>query len=439
MSRYKPYPDYKPSELDELPWLPAGWQEKPLCRIISHNDNVIAEDTDPELRIRYVDISSVNFSSGITKAEEMRFADAPSRARRLAKTGDIVISTVRTYLKAVAEVTDEYADCVYSTGFAVLRTRNEELLSSFMKWAALNELFVQSVEAHSEGLSYPAINASELVKLKIPVPPVADQAAISKVLDAETSRIDALISKKSRFIELLKEKRRALIADSVTKGLDPNVKMKESGTEWIGEVPRTWRVCNLAYVTKISAGGTPDRKIDKYWGGEIPWIKTGEVDYNLILASEEAITKEGLDSCSAYVAQPGTILMAMYGMGITRGRVAILGIAAAFNQACAAIACSGVIENRYLFYALTAAYAYIRDLGNEASQINLNMEIIGKLKIPVPPQSEQRKIADELDKSLSETMRLEELVSRSLQLLQERRRALITSAVTGQIDLRGAA
>ena len=240
MSQYKAYPAYKDSGVEWIGQVPEHWEVKPICRVTSVNDDALSDSTTGSTRISYVDISSVGYTEGIKQATEMAFEDAPSRARRKASTGDVVVSTVRTYLKAVAAVTDEYADCIFSTGFAVLRAR--QLEQSFLKWMILNELLVQAIEAHSEGLSYPAINASALVKLKSVIPPPEEQATIAAALDRETARIDALIQKKTRFIELLKEKRQALITHAVTKGLNPHVKMKDSDVGWIGKIPEHWEV-----------------------------------------------------------------------------------------------------------------------------------------------------------------------------------------------------
>lgn len=208
----------KDSGVEWIGQVPVHWEVKPICRVTSVNDDVLPDSTTDDTPIRYVDISSVGYMEGIKQASDMCFADAPSRARRKASSGDVIISTVRTYLKAVAAVTDEYADCVFSTGFAVLRARH--LDRSFLKWMVLNELLIQAIEAHSEGLSYPAINASALVKLKSVIPPPEEQASIAATLDRETARIDALIGKAEQSITLLKERRSAFITAAVTGQID---------------------------------------------------------------------------------------------------------------------------------------------------------------------------------------------------------------------------
>ncbi|HNA87462.1 MAG TPA: restriction endonuclease subunit S, partial [Nitrospira sp.] len=201
----------KDSGVEWIGEVPEHWDVKPLKIIASCNDDSLPESMPLDMPIRYVDISAVSHDGGISRAESMMFGDAPSRARRRAKLGDVVVSTVRTYLKAVASVDEAHTDCVYSTGFAVLRARSEQLAPEFLKWLVLNDLLIQAVESHSEGLSYPAINSSELVNLKTVVPGLPEQKRIAATLDRETSRIDLLTEKTQRSIDLLKERRAAFI------------------------------------------------------------------------------------------------------------------------------------------------------------------------------------------------------------------------------------
>lgn len=210
----------KDSGVDWIGEVPAHWEVKPLCRVVSVNDDVLASGFPVNAEISYVDISSVTYEKGIESSESMVFANAPSRAQRLTKKGDVVISTVRTYLKAFAEVDDDHADCVFSTGFAVLRRMPDQLEEGFLKWMISNELVVQAIESHSTGVSYPAINAGDLVKLEVAVPPSNEQVRIAATLDHDAARIDNLIDKSLRSVDLLKEHRSALITAAVTGQID---------------------------------------------------------------------------------------------------------------------------------------------------------------------------------------------------------------------------
>lgn len=278
---------------------------------------------------------------------------------------------------------------------------------------------------------------SDMKWLPVLTPPFPEQTQIARFLDHETARIDALIAEQERLIELLKEKRQAVISHAVTKGLDPTVPMKDSGVEWLGEVPAHWSVGSLGYYSKIDTGATPDRSKPEYWNGNVPWIKTGEVNYKTIFQAEEHISIEGVNNSAARIAPKGTLLMAMYGQGVTRGRVAILGIDAAYNQACAGITVKPGFKVEFLRDYLMAAYPYIRDDGNETSQMNLSSGYIAKIKVTVPPVQEQLAISNFIER---ETAKLNSLISEANSvagLLQERRSALISAVVTGKIDVRG--
>ena len=441
MSQYKAYTSYKDSGVEWIGQVPEHWEVKPICRVTSVNDDALSDSTTGSTRISYVDISSVGYAEGIKQATEMAFEDAPSRARRKASTGDVVVSTVRTYLKAVAAVTDEYADCIFSTGFAVLRAR--QLEQSFLKWMILNELLIQSIEAHSEGLSYPAINASALVKLKSVIPPPEEQATIAATLDRETTRIDALVEKKTRFIELLKEKRQALITHAVTKGLDPNAKMKDSGVEWIGQVPEYWEVKRLRHVGRYSNSGVDKKSYEdqqtvelcnytdvyynEFINDDMPFMQatasSHEIEQFTLRKGDVIITKDSEDPSDigipAFVRHdmPGVVC----GYHLTMIR--------ALNDN------YGSYIHRSLQSDHTKAHFFVESPG--ITRYGLNQNTIGNAPVALPPPDEQATIAATLDR---ETARIDALIGKaehSITLLKERRSAFITAAVTGQIDLRG--
>jgi type I restriction enzyme S subunit len=148
---------------------PAGWSSKRLKYLATYNDDVLAEGTDEDQEMDYVEVSGVSLSRGIEQVEHMTFGQAPSRARRKVRSGDILISTVRTYLRAIARVDDASPDLIASTGFCVARP-SEEVDSGFLGWAVKSEPFVSEVVSRSVGVSYEAINASELVTIEMPLP-----------------------------------------------------------------------------------------------------------------------------------------------------------------------------------------------------------------------------------------------------------------------------
>ena len=208
---------------------PEGWSSKRLKYLSTYNDEVLPENFDDLREIDYVEISGVTLSGGIEEVKHMTFHDAPSRARRKVQSGDILISTVRTYLRAIATVEEAPEDLIASTGFCVVRP-SSEMDSNFLGWYAKSDIFVSNIVSRSVGVSYPAINASEIATIKVLIPPLHVQHRIARFLEQKTAHIDRLIKKKHVLLDRLVEKRQALITRAVTKGLNPDTPMKSSGT-----------------------------------------------------------------------------------------------------------------------------------------------------------------------------------------------------------------
>jgi type I restriction enzyme S subunit len=158
-------------------------------------------------------------------------------------------------------------------------------------------------------------------------------------------------------------------------------------------LPDGWRRSTLGEIARITSGGTPDRSEPSYWGGSVPWVTTGEIQFNTITDTAEKITEAGFKNSSAKLFPPGTLLMAMYGQGKTRGQVAKLGIEASTNQACAAILLQDGHDPDFYFHYLSAQYGALRELGNAGTQRNLSGGILKEVNVPVPPLPEQRKVA----------------------------------------------
>ena len=193
-------------------------------------------------------------------------------------------------------------------------------------------------------------------------------------------------------------------------------------------VPNGWKKSTVGSIAKVTSGGTPSRKNDSYWNGDIPWVTTSEVKFGVIVDTEQKITKQGLDNSSAKLFPKDTILMAMYGQGKTRGQVAKLGIEASTNQACAALLLNKEHDVEYYYHYLISQYDNIRELANSGGQQNLSAGIIKDISVPVPPLPEQRKIAQILstwDRAIATT---EKLIDAS----KQQKKALMQQLLTGK-------
>lgn len=203
----------KDSGVEWIGKIPEGWNVNRIKYCSSYNDESIGETENVSRTIKYVDIGSVSLSDGITKIEEFTFGDAPSRARRITHKGDIIVSTVRTYLKAIAIIDKD--DLIVSTGFCVLRP-NGKISSKYMEYYCKSDRFTNNVSQNSYGISYPAINSSTLVSFYILEPSVDEQNRIADYLDDKCAKIDKLIALKQSKIEKLQEYKKSLIYEYVT-------------------------------------------------------------------------------------------------------------------------------------------------------------------------------------------------------------------------------
>ncbi len=437
LQRFKRYPAYKDSGVEWLGEVPAHWQMKRLKSLAVLNPEALPEDTDPTLEMVYVDIGGVDSLGRIVERELLTFAAAPSRARRLVRDGDVIVSTVRTYLRAIAPISDPEPGMVVSTGFAVVRPK-DGLTTGYAAYALRAPCFVERVVANSKGVSFPAINESEMATYELAEPPEPEQRAIAAFLDWETERIDALVAKKERLIELLQEKRAALITRAVTKGLDPNVPMKDSGVEWLGEIPAHWEVRRLKQlVPQITVGivVTPS----KYYVDQgVPCLRSlniaqGHIDMAepvfISAAANELHRKSQIFEGDLVVVRTGRA-----------GTAAV--IPREFNGTncidLLIIRRSEQLQSRFLYHFVnscsTSAQVEAHSVG--AIQEHYNTGTLANLCVPKVPLQEQETIAAFLDR---QTARIDALVAKvrdALDRLKELRTALISAAVTGKIDVR---
>lgn len=206
----------KNSGIDWLGEIPEHWEVKKLRYVASCNDEVLSELTEPDTLINYIEIGDVTLKNGIEDFKEISFKEAPSRARRITKKGDIIVSTVRTYLGAITRIEND--NYIVSTGFAVLRSKNTE--SEFLGFYVKSKGFIDQVISLSAGVSYPSITSSQLLQIEITVPPIEEQTQIVNYIETESEKISTKVNLIKEEIALLKEYRSALIFEAVTGKID---------------------------------------------------------------------------------------------------------------------------------------------------------------------------------------------------------------------------
>jgi type I restriction enzyme S subunit len=410
-----------------------------LKYVATLNNEVLGEDTDPDYELRYVDIGNVDSSGYVYDIASYRFADAPSRARRRVRHGDVIVSCVRTYLQAISPIESPPENLIVSTGFAVVRPIGGRLRAGFCKYALREPRFLAEVERRSVGVSYPAINSSDLAAIPIPAPPDDVQLRIAKFLDQETARLDALVAAKQRVLDLLAEKRKVIIATAVTRGLDPKVKLRDSGVPWLGEIPAHWPLVPLRYLVRFLSGGTPDKGNVDFWsGGTIPWVSPKDMKVDRINDSEDHITVVALDIGSSQLVPVGSVLVVVRGMilahtlpvAVTTGPVTI-------NQDIKALVCGKCILPEFLHAVLAGQAEWLLSQADSSAHgtKKLETEVLQRFEVPCSPLDEQRAIVEHIARETAKLDAVRAATERTIALLRERRSALIAAAVTGQLDL----
>jgi len=286
-------------------------------------------------------------------------------------------------------------------------------------------------------ISIAHLTKEKLENLFFLIPPLKEQTQIADFLDEKTAEIDEAIALKNQLITLLQEEKSALINEAVTKGIDSTVPMKDSGIEWIGNIPAHWEVWKVARAFQgISSGSTPktDNR-DYYKNGTINWINTGDLNNGILHSCKKRITVKALEDISALKIYPtGSLIVAMY--GATIGKVSISNIEATTNQACCVLPKSNIINSKFAFYWFIANKKNIINLSVGGGQPNISQDIVKNLKISIPFKEEQTKIVNFIESKTQEIDQEIDYTKEEIALLKEYRQSLISEAVTGKIDVR---
>ncbi|MEK7992439.1 MAG: restriction endonuclease subunit S [Planctomycetota bacterium] len=303
--------------------------------------------------------------------------------------------------------------------------------------------YVTALQSVTDGIrDGKSISYEQFGVIGLPIPSLEEQHAIVTFLDRETTKIDALVAEQEKLITLLKEKRQAAISQAVTNGLDLTVPKKNSGVEWLGEVPAHWQVQPLKHVVQLRSGGTPDKSRLDYWDGDIPWASAKDLKVECLLDTADHITEQAIEDGATSLVPAGAVLVVVRGMILARTfPVVVAGAPMAINQDLKAVTVSEKIDSTFLPWLLRGSESETLARLDEAGHGTkaLRMEAWGAMMVPVPPLHEQAAIAESVSRETATVDQLVAASEQSIALLQERRAALVSAAVTGQIDVRGSA
>ncbi|MDH0851239.1 restriction endonuclease subunit S [Delftia tsuruhatensis] len=412
-----------------MKWLgdiPAHWD----CIRLKFVADLVGRKVESQTTEKYVGLENVQSNNGKFIAKE---DVTPEGLSSSFSCGDVLFGKLRPYL-AKSWLADISGIC--SSEFLVLTSKKVD--ARFLNYFTLTEEFITQVDSSTYGSKMPRASWDFIGLLRVPVPQT-ESKKIAAFLDHETAKIDALIEKQQRLIELLKEKRQAVISHAVTKGLNPNAPMKDSGVEWLGEVPAHWNVSRIKNIAQLESGHTPDKKIEEYWiDCNIPWVSLNDstqlkaVDY--ITDTAFYLNDKGIANSSARKLPARCVV---FTRDASIGLAAITTRVMAVSQHVIAWICDE--EKVIPEYLLLVFYAMKDELERYtfgATLKTIGMADVKKLVGVFPSISEQKSIIENVFVAKEKFDLSVSKVEAAIQLSKERRTALISAAVTGKIDVR---
>jgi len=271
----------------------------------------------------------------------------------------------------------------------------------------------------------PAIRKTDLEKISFPLAPLAEQQRIVDRIESLFAKLDEAKEKAQAVVDSFETRKAAILHKAFTGELTKKWR-KSANTRWVYK--------KIKDCCKLGSGGTPSRKVPDFYKGDIPWIKTGEIEWNDIYDTEEKITQSAIDNSSARCYKPGVVLVAMYGMGVTRGKASILRVQAATNQAvCVLEPQSALLYNRYLLYYFMRNYWDIREKAVGGNQLNLSLTIIKELNIEIPPIDEQMEIVQILDDLFAKEQQTKEAAEKVLDQIELMKKSILARAFRGEL------
>ena len=398
-----------------------------LKDVASVNLRSLDDATREDYTFKYIDISSVSFEDGIALGEDIIFGQAPSRARRIVKKGDVLISTVRTYLRAIADIHWDAENVIASTGFAVY-TPNQKINPRFLAYSAKSTDVINQICANSKGVSYPAIQAPILSSVTSPFFAIKEQEAIAAYLDKECEKIGREIELLERKADAYSRLRRSLINRAVTRGLNPNVSMKPSGIPWIASIPAHWHIKRgKSIFQEVYRDVRPE-------DGTVTCFRDGEVT----LRTNRRTT--GFTESEKEIGYHGVRVgdLVIHQMDAFAGSIGISDSDGKCSPIC--IVCQPLHNDEadlgyYCQLLRVMAHSgFIQSLakGIRERTTDFRYKTLGTLHFPVPPYQEQQEIAAYLDEKCGKIDAIIEKIDTQIERLKELKRSLINEVVTGK-------
>jgi len=429
-----PYPAYQPSGLPWLGDVPAHWEVRRMKTLLRERTQ---KGFPNELLL------AATQTKGVVRKEQYEnrtvLALKDLHLLKLVCVGDFVIS-LRSFQGGI-EFAREHG--IISPAYTILypiESDHHPYLAHLFKSRPFIDnlgLFVTGIR-QGQNIDYEKLSRSGL-----PVPPLPEQRAIARYLAHHDALTRRYLRAKQKMIALLNEQKQTIIHRAVTRGLDPNVKLKPSGVEWLGEVPEHWELWRVGLFAKVGNGSTPSRGNSSYWTSNgYPWLNSSSVNQRYITHTDQFVTEKALKECHLPRVAPFSVLVAITGQGKTRGTAALLGFEATINQHIAYITPTrNIVSPEFLQLSLLGSYKGLRAISDDSGSTKgaLTCEDLKHFQIALPPKDEQQSLVATIKSEVADTESAIAQVEREITLLREYRTRLIADVVTGKVDVREAA
>lgn len=382
-------------------------------------------------------LASVTAGGGVEYREDLNISvwnpQSDTALYKRVRPGDFVIG-LRSFQSGIGH---SRIEGLVSPAYTVLRPTHPDVQQAFFRHYFKSGIHISQLENVAQGIRQGrTIGTEDFYDLSLPLPSPDEQRAIADFLDAETARIDALMERKSRLILTLAERFLEQVRLLVTGGatfMDPlNVRTGDLAAS------NGWRSVKIGSDLRSGSGTTPPAGDARYYGSGIPWLVTGDLGDDEVAFPSRSLTNEAIRDLSALAVHPaGSLIVAMY--GATVGRMGLTTFPTTVNQACCVLHSGACLETKFLFYWILSHRTPLLKRSVGAGQPNISQEIIRSIRIAAPSRRLQREIVNALDDFRATVREATTALSRQVDLLKERRRALITAAVTGQFEVPGAA
>ncbi|MEW6002705.1 MAG: restriction endonuclease subunit S [Nitrospirota bacterium] len=403
----------------EIGRIPKEWEVAQLVEVAKINKEAVDPvRAFPNSKFLYIDIDSVGNGTGvISSPKEIVGEKAPSRARRVIHRNDVLMSTVRPYLKAFAIVPKKLDGAICSTGFAVL-TCKENLSPHYLLHTIFSKAVINQCNKMMVGGQYPALSSSQVGKIKLPLPPLPEQQKIAEIL----STADEAIQKVDEAIEKTQRLKQGLMSHLLTKGIGH----KEFKETEIGRIPKEWEVVEIKNIGKVITGKTPPTSNQEFWNGEIPFITPVDIqEAKYVNKAERNITLKGAEKVGTLLPKDTVLVVCI---GSTIGKVALTYSQCISNQQINAVIVGDDNNSHYVYYAISFKSGFLRSFSGTAAVPIIKKSLFETLKLPLAPLPEQQEIADILG-SVDEKL---DLLKEKKERFKKIKKGLMNDLLTGQ-------